>query len=66
MIKKTKSAKQKAGKPKEYCPECSVSQHLQATSCEPSKASVGLLSLLTFGWARPLGGPSRGLEDGRK
>ena len=66
MIKKKKSAKQKAGKTKEYCPECSVFLHLQATSCEPSKASVGLLSLLTFGWARPVGGTSRGLEGGRK
>ena len=46
--KEDNSTKQKAGKPKEYCPGCSVSLHLQAASCEPSKASAGLLCLLTF------------------
>ena len=35
-------------------------------SCGPKIASVGLLCLLAFGWARPIGGTSIGLEDGRK
>lgn len=62
MVKKTKGYKRLESL-RNIVLDVLASLHLQAASCELSKASVGLLPL-TFCWARP-GGASRGLEDGR-